>query len=148
MPKKLVFLVTLLALLPVAFASPVPAQEELEGGSVVVDGDIVLDCRIFFEALEGFRDDSPSDRISQRDYEEDVGYVRLCTERGVVPPSTRWGSHRTPLPHPAALGHCPHRAASRRCSHWAPVALFWPLCSWSGAYWPARLHDRSSISRL
>jgi len=107
MPKKLVFLVTLLALLPVAFASPVPAQEELEGGSVVVDGDIVLDCRIFFEALEEFRDDPPSDRISQRDYEEAVGYVRLCTERGVVPPFNEVGEPQNASTTSGSIGPLP-----------------------------------------
>ncbi len=86
MPKRLALLAAMLVLLPVAFTPPVLAQEELEGGSVMVDGHVVIDCAVAFEDLEGFRDNPPSDRISQRDYEEALGYVRLCTERSIVPP--------------------------------------------------------------
>lgn len=83
--KKLSLLCVTLTLL-VAFAPPVLAQEELEGGSVLVEGDIVLDCAVFFDALERFQNDAPDTRDEQRNFEEAQGYVQLCTERGVVPP--------------------------------------------------------------
>lgn len=84
--KKLSLLCAPLALLVAAFTPPVLAQEELEGGSVLVEGDVVLDCAVFFDALERFQNDPPDTRTEQRDFEEAQGYVQLCTERGVVPP--------------------------------------------------------------
>ncbi|MCA1718487.1 MAG: LPXTG cell wall anchor domain-containing protein [Actinobacteria bacterium] len=85
MPKKLATTLVVLAMLLMV---PVPAltQEELEGGSVLVEGDIVLDCAVFFDAFERFQNDPPDTRNEQRDFEEAQGYVQLCTERGVVPP--------------------------------------------------------------
>lgn len=80
--KKFSLLCTTLALL-LAFTPPVLAQEEVQDGSVLREGDIILNCEVFFEALERFRNNPPSDLRSQRDYEEALGYVRLCTEREI-----------------------------------------------------------------
>ena len=93
MPKRLILLAAVPALTLVAFASSIQAQSE--GPSVIFEGDIYLDCRIFFERFEEFQDDPPDTRNEQRDFEEAQGYVQLCTERGVVPP---FDKAKRPLP--------------------------------------------------
>jgi hypothetical protein len=93
MRRRLILLTAVPVLALVAFASSVQAQSE--GGSVLFEGDIYIDCRVAFEDFEQFQDDPPDTRNEQRDFEEAQGYVQLCTERGVVPP---FDKAKRPLP--------------------------------------------------